>query len=160
MKLHHNAVILVALCVSAWAQLPNRNVTPGVIRTANAAEICAKTFRTKPFRKTTLEMKHQACKLYGITDECPSTHGKMELDHLIPLELGGDDSLDNLWPQLATYSDSSPGFHVKDQLENELHRRVCAGKITLDDAQACIASNWLACYRRIFPVHAGTSAAQ
>jgi hypothetical protein len=143
--------ISILICVSAFAQLPDRRITPGVIRTSNSAEICAKKFRTKPFRKTTLAMKQQACKAYGITGECPSTTGAFEIDHLIPLETGGADDVANLWPQLALYPDG-PGFHTKDVLENQLKKQVCSGKLTLPDAQSCIAQNWIACYQRIYGV--------
>lgn len=36
--------------------LPDRKQTPGAIRTTSANEICAKSFRTAPFRKTTAKM--------------------------------------------------------------------------------------------------------
>ena len=67
----------------------------------------------------------------------------MELDHLIPLELGGADAVDNIWPQPAK---PVPGFHEKDKLENYLHKQVCAGKMALVDAQALIRTNWVAAY--------------
>jgi hypothetical protein len=141
-------MLLVWAC-AAHAQLPNRNITPGVIRTSDKSEICAKHFTTKKYRHTTKAMKQQVCKAYGIEGECPSTTGAFEIDHLVPLELGGADDVANLWPQLALYPDG-PGFHTKDVLENELHKRVCSLKITLPDAQACIASNWMTCYQRIY----------
>lgn len=106
------------LAAAASAQLPNPDVTPGVVRTTDASEICAKSFRTKPFRKTTSAMKKQACAEYGIK-ACPK-QGVMEIDHLLPLELGGLDDVRNLWPQLATYPDGSPGFHVNK--EDGLHQ--------------------------------------
>jgi hypothetical protein len=34
----------------------------------------------------------------------------------------------------------------KDGLENELHRLVCSGKMSLADAQRCITSNWVQCW--------------
>jgi len=74
----------------------------------------------------------------------------MELDHLLPLELGGADEIHNLWPELAHYPDGSPGFHVKDQLENELKRKVCEGEMELTKAQACIMADWIDCYTRVF----------
>ena len=56
-----------------------------------------------------------------------------ELDHFIPLELGGHPSdPGNLWPQLWT---GTCGAHAKDVVENRLHRAVCAGTMTLAEAQ-------------------------
>ncbi|MBV8807968.1 MAG: hypothetical protein JO033_04785 [Acidobacteriaceae bacterium] len=93
-------------------------------------------------------MKRQVCKAYGVKP-CPKAV-REEIDHLIPLELGGMDDVKNLWPELAKYSDGSPGFHVKDKLENELHRRVCAGLMSLEDAQGCISHNWIDCNHAVF----------
>ena len=75
---------------------------------------------------------------------------------MIPLELGGSDAIANLWPQpfncayrqSCTVYDSRPGAAEKDQLENELHRLVCGGSMTLAAAQSCIASNWVACWQK------------
>jgi hypothetical protein len=70
-----------------------------------------------------------------------------EEDHLISLEIGGDPrSPDNLWPE--------PWFgnwnaHMKDVLENKLHRMVCDGQIPLRAAQKAIASDWVGEYRKV-----------
>lgn len=141
-------VALLVLAASvAFAQRPDPAITPGAIRTSNAAEICVPSFRTKPFRKTTAQMKHQVCRAYGVKN-CPH-QDTMEIDHLIPLELGGLDDVRNLWPQLASYPDGSPGFHVKDALENELRKQVCDGRMELVNAQECIAHDWIACYQAV-----------
>jgi hypothetical protein len=69
------------------------------------------------------------------------------VDHLIPLELGGSNSIRNLFPEAAL---PRPGFHEKDRLENRLHRKVCAGTISLTSAQRQFVRNWLRAYRREF----------
>lgn len=68
-----------------------------------------------------------------------------ELDHLIPLELGGASTVANLWPE--PWADPR-GAHRKDDLENALNRQVCSGSMTRSDAQHAIASDWEAAYRR------------
>jgi hypothetical protein len=68
----------------------------------------------------------------------------MEIDHLIPLELGGADDVKNLWPQPA------PDYKYKDKLENELHRLVCSGKVSLSAAQDEIKTDWTLSYRKRF----------
>jgi hypothetical protein len=142
------SLLILALPLSCLAQLPDAQLTPGVIRTTSSDEICAKSFRTKPFRHTTSAMKHQVCAAYHVK-KCPKL-GTLEIDHLVPLELGGMDDVKNLWPQMARYP-GSPGFHVKDKLENELKRRVCKTKsMSLPDAQQCLQSDWVACYQRTF----------
>jgi hypothetical protein len=87
--------------------------------------------------------KRLAYSRYGIASHAT---GQYEVDHLIALELGGSNTIRNLWPEAAS---PRPGFHEKDKVENYLHRRVCTGRITLKAAQRKIATNWLAVYRSI-----------
>jgi hypothetical protein len=68
-----------------------------------------------------------------------------EVDHLISLELGGSNSIKNLWPE--HYYDPW-GARTKDRLENTLHALVCAGRLTLASAQRQEGSNWIAAYKR------------
>ena len=73
-------------------------------------------------------------------NEPPITTGDYELDHLVPLCLGGSNAAANLWPQ------PSPDYHVKDELEFALCSYVCQGKVPL--AQAEIADNWIGAAKR------------
>ena len=65
------------------------------------------------------------------------------MDHLISRELGGADSVENLWPQ--PYA-QNPGAHEKDWLENRLHEDVCSDRINLEQAQQEIKADWYAAY--------------
>ncbi len=67
-----------------------------------------------------------------------------ELDHLVSLELGGADTLDNIWPQCGPdgVTLNERYFKIKDQVENYLAAQVRAGAISLSDAQKGIASDW------------------
>jgi hypothetical protein len=79
------------------------------------------------------------CKEHSVNPSC------WEEDHLISLELGGDPrSPDNLWPE-PWFGDWNA--HIKDTLETTLKRKVCAGEVTLAEAQQAIASDWVAAYR-------------
>jgi len=40
-------------------------------------------------------------------------------------------------------------MNQKDEVENYLHDQVCSGAMSLKDAQAQIATNWLAVYNRM-----------
>ena len=63
--------------------------------------------------------------------------------HLIPLELGGANSIQNLWPQFYL---PKPGARQKDVVENRLHKSVCSGAMSLAEAQRRIATNWYSEY--------------
>jgi hypothetical protein len=78
----------------------------------------------------------------------PQTPGAFEVDHLIPLELGGDNTIDNLWPEAAL---PGPGFHEKDRVEGYLYRRVCDGSMSIGEAQRAIATDWVNVWREIIP---------
>lgn len=136
-------ILLLAVIVSAQSPaLPNPRLTPGEIRTTDVNAVCHGG-STKLVRHTTEAMKRQVCQAYRSKD-CPH-EGIMEIYHLIPLELGGADAVDNLWPQPAK---PVPGFHEKDELENYLHKQVCSGNMALIDAQAEIRTNWYEAYKK------------
>jgi hypothetical protein len=72
--------------------------------------------------------------------------GDYELDHIVPLELGGHPrKLSNL--VLQPWG-GEHGAKSKDTLEGRLHSLVCRGELDLTDAQVCIAQDWEACARR------------
>lgn len=68
-----------------------------------------------------------------------------EVDYLITPDLGGAESLRNLWPQ--PYS-ATWNARVKDRLEQRLHQLVCAGKMDLSTAQHDIATDWIGAYKK------------
>lgn len=111
------------------------------MRTTSARTICAETFSTRDERHTTEAMKRQAYEAHHVEPYRGRCAGGCEVDHLISLELGGADTLSNLWPQPSR----GVGFHVKNKLKNRLHRQVCAGELSLTDAQRCIAADWYQC---------------
>jgi hypothetical protein len=98
---------------------------------------------TSSVRNVPLSEKDQAYAEYGINHHYS---GQYEVDHLVPLELGGSNDIANLWPEAAS---PTPGFHQKDEVENYLHDQVCSGAMSLKDAQTQIATNWLAVYNRM-----------
>lgn len=122
--------------------LPDPACTPGAIETTDLSVICGQS--TKARRDVASAVHRAAFEEYGLP--YPPARDAYEVDHLISLELGGDNSLANLWPEAAA---PLPGFHQKDAVENYLHREVCAGRMKLEDAQHAIATDWLAVYGRM-----------
>jgi hypothetical protein len=67
-------------------------------------------------------------RLYGLS----GSSSDYELDHLIPLEVGGNPTdIENLFPERG---DGQYNFHIKDRFENYLHMQVCKGSLGLRQA--------------------------
>ena len=120
--------------------LPNPTLTPGDVLTTNLARICTPGY-TKTVRNVPESLKNAIYKEYGITHHAPYAY---EVDHLISLELGGSNSVRNLWPE--SYTSEPLNAHVKDRLENKLHELVCNGDLDLATAQHAEATNWVQAY--------------
>ena len=123
---------------SRWGSRPPRPVTPGVAG-ENLAAICPVVSAALEARRPSTAVKDAVYAEYGIP---PSQHYLYRIDHLVPLELDGRNTIRNLWPQPVRAS------LAKDRLENTLHSMVCAGQITLASAQHAIRANWRRAYRR------------
>ena len=109
---------------------------PAVTQATIGSTICRSgyTATIRPPASYTDALKRQQIAAYGYTDTSPRSY---EEDHLISLELGGASSDQrNLWPE------PGPSPNPKDKVENELHRRVCAGSMSLAEAQQRIATDW------------------
>jgi hypothetical protein len=123
-------------CIAANG-LPDPACTPGaVFPDATVAQICTPGYSSS-VRNVSQSDKDAVYAAYGIASHEP---GQYEVDHLISLELGGSNDIANLWPEAA---DPRPGFHEKDKIENYLHDQVCNGSMTLQQAQAAFATNWM-----------------
>jgi hypothetical protein len=128
------------------AVLNDLSVTPGKANPALTEKVlCSPSFRTAPYRLVEESTKKRACAEYGLKPaQC--TGQKVEIDHLVSLEIGGSNDLANLWPEPYL---RAGGAKQKDVIENALHKMVCAGKITLPDAQACISRDWYSCAKKL-----------
>lgn len=122
--------------------LPDPRCTPGAVMKVDLEVVCHES--TKGRRHVDASVHHRAFTDYGLP--FPQPRGAFEVDHLIPLELGGDNTIENIWAEAA---EPRPGFHEKDRVENYLHRKVCGGGMTLAEAQRLIATDWLSVWRAI-----------
>jgi hypothetical protein len=87
------------------------------------------------------ETRRKVFAAYGIQ----GNQRDFEVDYLITPDLGGSNSLRNLWPQPYSVSWNA---RAKDELEQRLHDMVCGGQIDLATAQREIATDWIGAYRR------------
>lgn len=89
----------------------------------------------------TQEMERRVFSLYRIPWR---RRPEFKIDHLIPVELGGADTIDNLWPQ--SLSIKPYNARRKEYLTRQLLVLVAAGKMTLAQAQNEIREDWISCF--------------
>ncbi|MEA2272490.1 MAG: hypothetical protein QOI98_1198 [Solirubrobacteraceae bacterium] len=124
--------------------LPDSRCTPGArFSRATSGMVCQRGY-SKRVRNVPQSVKNVVFRAYGVTSHSRATY---EVDHLVPLELGGSNAQANLFAEPAG---PQPGFHQKDGLENRLHAQVCRGSRSLKSAQRGIARDWLTLYRAEF----------
>lgn len=127
-------------------KLPDSSCTPGSIDPAVAQRDIHKTIcragwtgKVRPPERQTERAKYRtAYPAYHIRQNATS-----ELDHLVPLELGGSNDITNLWPEVGKIP------NPKDSVENALNAAVCGGKVRLGAAQRAIAADWLTAEKRL-----------
>lgn len=140
------SIHLVSCHTRDRGQLPDRSCTPGSVDPAVTqadigSTICQAdwTDKVRPPEWETEYAKYQvAYPTYHIPGSAQS-----ELDHLVPLELGGSNDITNLWPEVG------PVPNPKDKVEDALNRAVCDGRASLSAAQLAIASDWLTAEARL-----------
>lgn len=130
--------------------LPDPALTPGVTRNLTLDQVCT-TKWGKDERAVTAAMKAQVYAEYHMIryqGACALSKRGCEVDHLISRELAGADDVKNLWVQ--PYGGEWNAV-MKDRAENEAHKRVCSGAITLEYAQHAMSTNWINFYKELFP---------
>ena len=131
--------------------LPDASLTPGDVTNVPIQVLCQHGY-TKIVRSVPERVKQQVfIRYFG---RVPDKTGNYEVDHLISLELGGSNSISNLWPQ--TYISVPWNAHAKDKLENYLARRVreelrtntiASAQQLLHHFQLEISENWITCFK-------------
>lgn len=127
-----------ARTASGAQPLPDPACTPGAIdpavTQANIHQtICRSgyTATVRPPASDTGRWKIRTYVFYGL-----DTDARGEYDHLVPLELGGSNTVSNLWIEQGSIP------NPKDKVENRLKDEVCAGEVPLAAAQRAIATDW------------------
>jgi hypothetical protein len=147
MRLTLAAVALAATATAAPAQdaivYPDPSLTPGTIRTTDVNAICSTDTRT--LRHGSRERSDLIFALYHIA---PADQINYTLDHLIPLEIGGADVVDNIWPEPRRSLAGEWDDTRKDELERRLGVLVCDGELDVREAQRAIAEDWTEAYKR------------
>lgn len=139
------AAAFVAVVQGAFAQavVPDPTLTPGAVRTTDAFDVC--DHGTGQLRHMTRERSDRIMAEYGLPG---GAHEAYEIDHLIPLSIGGSDDDANLWPEPRRMIEKEWSAERKDDLEARLRELVCSGQIEITDAQKAIADDWTEAWRR------------
>jgi hypothetical protein len=112
---------------ASWTLTPGV-LNPAVTQATIRMTICRPgwTRIVRPPVGYTNDLKRRGLRQYGLRGP-PSAYQE---DHLISLELGGSPTDPrNLWPE------PYPRAAAVDKIENELNHRICAGSMTLAQAQ-------------------------
>jgi esterase/lipase superfamily enzyme len=116
----------------------NPTVTLDLLRGSLFRAACSVNSRVSDRdRAVTFNWYHLALPATGDNQTC-------ELDYLIPLELGGADSLENIWPLCGPKGAPQAQLYFKEKIlvNNYLLAQVNSGSISLDEAQREVATNW------------------
>ena len=152
--------------------LPDPSLTrgetnPAVTQGTIADTICNRGWSTGSIRDTESSAHEKATtyNTYHIPHPANNTGQDQtcELDHLISLENGGGDGLENIWPECGPTGVilAQRWFKKKDAVENFVHNSICldvpnakfssgrkpSKSIPLTEGQAILRDNWYACYQ-------------
>ena len=135
------AILFCLLAKSLFADeiYPDSNMTPGATFNVTKEQVCTLGY-SKSVRHVTKKLKRKVYHEYHMS-RIPSKC--CEIDHFIPLELGGSNDIKNLWPE------TFPTAYWKDIVENYLHNEVCQNRLTLEEAQKLIVNDWYKVYLEI-----------
>jgi Protein of unknown function (DUF3761) len=125
--------------------LPDRQCSPGgYYGLLTRKVICSSSFHTRAIRNVPQSEKFAVEREYGMA---AGYYGRtIEIDHIIPLELGGSNVIANLFPEPGS---GKANYRYKDAAENRAKAWVCEGRLTLAAARRGFASNWETLYRRL-----------
>ena len=110
--------------------MPNRKLTPGKV--ARGA---------KERSGVTEEMERRVFDRYHIPW---LRRPEFKVDHLIPIELGGADTINNLWPQ--SLSTKPYNAQRKELLTQRLVVLITSSEMSLAQAQREISEDWISCF--------------
>jgi hypothetical protein len=108
------------------AIIPDPTLTPGAVRTIDVAQICVNG--TAGVRHWSRERDDRIMAEYGLK---PGPHPDFEIDHLVPLGIGGSDDDRNLWPEPRRQLARVWNAERKDELEWKLRELACNGSLDI-----------------------------
>ena len=129
-----------AIAQRSSTHLPDPKLTPGDASDVSKDTVCSAEYSNRA-RKLPVALKRQVFDRYAMSPQAVGYN----VDHLIPVSLGGSNSLTNLWPQPLS---GEWNYQMKNNLEHKLYKMVCSGAIALDRARQEIAADWVSAYKK------------
>jgi hypothetical protein len=135
-------VVAGVLAVPAMAAeiRPDPNKTGGSVEYHTPVQVCGHSSEHRHFSNA---LRDEVLQRYGLP---PGPHPDYEIDHLVPVCLGGGNDVSNLWPQPRRNIELKWNAEAKDRLETVLCDLVCDGLLDIGDAQEAIIADWIAAY--------------
>jgi hypothetical protein len=137
-------LVVPAMAVEVW---PDSDLTGGSVRIDGLDRLATCGHAKEHRGPMNASRRDEVLIRYGLP---PGAHPSYEIDHLIPLCLGGGDDPSNLWPQMRRSIEPEWNAEAKDRLERRLCDMVCAGQLDIATAQQEIAEDWIAAYQKYF----------
>lgn len=111
--------------------LPDPQCTPGSAAPSARSLLCLDAeLKRQPSKKPSKKLTRRIKKAYRVKG------GQWQINLLIPARLGGKANQANLWPIKKRLRNK------KQRVEIKLWREMCAGSVSLNQAQKQIADNW------------------
>lgn len=115
---------LVTHLAHAYPLIPDPQLTPGALCDVHDPDYSGDRYRESiPYcsRNVSSATKRDIYRVYGIPSRCTKRY---TIDHFVPLSLGGDNSLQNLWPEHKNVK------ATRKSLEQDLYNQLSKGQIT------------------------------
>jgi hypothetical protein len=107
---------------------PDPKTTPGEFCDENDKDFQDFRYKEKMAyckRNVSKGLKNHIYEMYHIPKNC---HGSYTIDHFVPLALGGNNALENLWPEHKLVK------ATRQEMEQDLYNQVSEGTMTSEDA--------------------------
>ncbi|MBX3017350.1 MAG: hypothetical protein KF767_05635 [Bdellovibrionaceae bacterium] len=120
--------LFLPLLTQAYPLVPDPQLTPGFLCDVHDPDYAEDRYREKiPYcrRNVSSATKKDIYRVYGIPSRCTKRY---TIDHFVPLSLGGDNSVQNLWPEHRNVK------ATRQNLEQKLYVQISKGQITQDEA--------------------------
>ncbi|MCB0349144.1 MAG: HNH endonuclease [Bdellovibrionales bacterium] len=121
-------VLVQSTTVYSYPLTPNLDITPSSICDTDNPDFTEYRYKERiPYCKRNVSSRFKAYiyDLYNISERC---RGNYTIDHFIPLSIGGDNTLENLWPEHKQIKAERPN------LEYDIYLKLKNGKITQKQA--------------------------